>query len=96
MSRSTLWRFLAIALPALGALVASLPSVDLTYQLRAGAEILDHGAIPSVDSWTFTVAGTPCGRPLLPAAEVLLVVDLQLTDVFLELAEVFVDCRHNG
>lgn len=59
MRRSTLWRFLAIALPTLGALAAALPSVDLAYQLRAGAEILDGGAIPSVDAWTFTVAGAP-------------------------------------
>lgn len=59
MNRSTLWRVLAIALPVLGALVAPLPSVDLAYQLRAGAEILDRGAIPAVDSWTFTVAGAP-------------------------------------
>ena len=59
MRRSTLWRFLAIALPTLGALVAPLPAVDLAYQLRAGAEILDAGAIPATDTWTFTVAGTP-------------------------------------
>lgn len=59
MRRSTLWRFLAIALPTLGALVAPLPAVDLAYQLRAGAEILDSGAIPATDTWTFTVAGTP-------------------------------------
>ncbi|HJW23030.1 MAG TPA: hypothetical protein VJ506_11435 [Candidatus Limnocylindrales bacterium] len=59
MRRSTLWRFLAIALPTLGALVAALPAVDLAYQLRAGAEILDSGRIPSADAWTFTVAGTP-------------------------------------
>ena len=31
-----LWAFLAIALPALGAVIANLPSVDLTYHLRAG------------------------------------------------------------
>ncbi len=59
MSRSALWRFLAVALPVLGALVAPLPSVDLAYQLRAGAEILDARAIPSVDTWTFTIGGAP-------------------------------------
>ena len=36
-----------------------MSTVDLTYQLRAGAEILDTGAIPSVDTWTFTAAGLP-------------------------------------
>jgi hypothetical protein len=54
-----LWAFLAIALPALAALIANLPSVDLTYHLRAGAGILAGSGIPSVDTWTFTVAGTP-------------------------------------
>jgi hypothetical protein len=54
-----LWAFLAVALPALAALVASLSSVDLAYQLRAGAEILEARAIPGVDTWTFTVAGQP-------------------------------------
>lgn len=59
MSLPRLWAFLAVALPTLGALIASLQSVDLAYQLRAGADILDTRAIPSVDSWTFTAAGLP-------------------------------------
>ena len=45
MTLPRLWVFLAIALPTLGAVIANLPSVDLTYQLRAGAETaLDPGA----------------------------------------------------
>jgi hypothetical protein len=59
MSRTTLWRVLAVGLPMLAALAASLPSVDLAFQLRAGSEILAAGAIPTVDSWTFTAAGQP-------------------------------------
>ena len=59
MSLPRLWAFLAVALPALGALIASLPSVDLAYHLRAGGEILATGTIPSVDNWTFTATGTP-------------------------------------
>lgn len=59
MSLPRLWAFLAVALPTLGALIASLPSVDLAYQLRAGGEILDTRAIPTVDSWTFSAAGLP-------------------------------------
>ncbi|HZM72314.1 MAG TPA: hypothetical protein VFC71_02975 [Candidatus Polarisedimenticolia bacterium] len=59
MSLSDLWRVLAVALPALGALIANLPSVDLTYHLRAGDEILAAGAIPTTDTWTWTVAGSP-------------------------------------
>lgn len=54
-----LWAFLAVALPVLASLIAPLPTVDLAYQLRAGAGILGGGGIPSVDSWTFTAAGEP-------------------------------------
>jgi hypothetical protein len=53
------WSFLGIALPALAALLVPMPSVDLAYQLRAGADILAGRGIPTVDTWTFTVAGTP-------------------------------------
>jgi hypothetical protein len=56
---SRLWAFLAIALPTLAALIAPLQTVDLTYHLRAGAEILDSRAIPSADTWTFTAARLP-------------------------------------
>ena len=59
MSLPRLWGFLAVALPAVAAVVAGLSSVDLAYHLRAGAEILDTRAIPSVDGWTFTAAGLP-------------------------------------
>lgn len=52
-----LWTFLAIALPVLAALLATLPTVDLAYQLRAGAEILAGQGIPGRDTWTFTAAG---------------------------------------
>ena len=54
-----LWRFLAVCLPVLAALVAALPTVDLAYHLRAGADILAGRGIPAVDSWTFTAAGEP-------------------------------------
>jgi hypothetical protein len=56
VSLANLWRVLAVALPVLGALVAPLPSVDLAYQLRAGGQILDGHGIPTVDTWTFTIA----------------------------------------
>jgi hypothetical protein len=54
-----LWMFLGIFLPALAALLVPMPAVDLTYHLRAGAAILAGEGIPNVDTWTFTVAGTP-------------------------------------
>src|SRR6187402_1309302 len=59
MSLPRLWQFLAVALPVLAAVLAPLSTVDLTYQLRAGAEILDARALPAVDTWTFTAAGMP-------------------------------------
>jgi hypothetical protein len=51
--------FLAVALPMLGALLASLQSVDLAYHIRAGGIILDTRAIPAIDTFTFTAAGLP-------------------------------------
>ena len=54
-----LWTFLAVFLPALAALLVPMPAVDLAYHLRAGGEILGSGQLPTVDTWTFTVAGTP-------------------------------------
>ena len=54
-----LWTFLAVALPALAALLVPMPAVDLAYQLRAGADILAGHGIPTVDTWTFTAAGAP-------------------------------------
>lgn len=59
MTLSRLWAFLAVGLPALAAIVASMSTIDLTYQLRAGGEILETRAIPTVDAWTFTVQGQP-------------------------------------
>ncbi len=59
MTLPRLWAFLAIALPTLAAVIAGMSSVDLTYQLRAGAQIVSTGTIPSVDTWTYTAAGQP-------------------------------------
>jgi hypothetical protein len=59
VSLSRLWAFIAVGLPTLAALIASLQSVDLAYHLRAGGEILATGAVPTVDTWTFTAAGEP-------------------------------------
>jgi hypothetical protein len=59
VSLSRLWLFLAIALPVLAAVLAPMSSVDLTYQLRAGADIIGTREIPMADAWTFTIAGLP-------------------------------------
>ena len=59
MTLSRLWVVLAVLLPVLASLIARISTVDLAYQLRAGAEILATGRIPTVDTWTFTVQGQP-------------------------------------
>jgi hypothetical protein len=52
------WLVLAVALPALGALLAPLSTVDVAYQVRTGDLILSAGALPRVDPFTFSAAGT--------------------------------------
>jgi hypothetical protein len=59
MTITRLWVVLAVLLPVLASLIAKISTVDLAYQLRAGAEILATGRIPTTDSWTFTMAGEP-------------------------------------
>ncbi len=59
LSFDRLWIVIALALPAFVALVVPLPAVDLAYQVRTGDLILATGSIPSVDTFTFTVAGQP-------------------------------------
>jgi hypothetical protein len=54
-----IWVALAIALPVVISLLVPLPAVDLAYQVRAGAEILATGSLPTADTWTFTIAGAP-------------------------------------
>ncbi len=54
LTLAQVWSVLAWGLPALAALLAVMPAVDLAYQLRAGSVILDTGAIPRADTWTFT------------------------------------------
>lgn len=59
MSFARLWLALAVLLPVLAVLIAPVSTVDLTYHLRAGSEILAARAIPSADTWTYTAAGLP-------------------------------------
>jgi hypothetical protein len=57
VSLGQLWTFLGVALPVLAALLVPMPSVDLAYHLRAGADILSLRGIPATDTWTYTVRG---------------------------------------
>jgi hypothetical protein len=52
-------------------LITRLPTIDLAYQLRAGALVLAHG-VPAADAFTFTAAGRPW-MDLQWGAQVLLV-----------------------
>lgn len=57
MSFERLWGYLAFALPALAGLLAPMSTVDLAYQVRAGAQMLATGELAAADTWTSTVAG---------------------------------------
>lgn len=57
MTLARLWAALAVLLPVVAALAATLSAVDLAYHLRAGDQILSGGGIPRVDTFTFTAAG---------------------------------------
>jgi len=52
-----LWVALAILLPVLAALLATLSTVDLAYNVRAGELMLDQGSVLRTDPFAFTTAG---------------------------------------
>lgn len=52
-----LWVALAILLPVLAALLATMSTVDLAYNVRAGDLILDQGAVLRTDPFAFTTGG---------------------------------------
>ena len=56
LSIDRVWILIAIAIPALGGLVLSMSTVDLTYHIRLGEQIL-HGTLPRVDTFTFSAPG---------------------------------------
>ena len=59
MSRDRLWLVLAVLLPAFAATIASLPTGDLAYQVRAGELMLASGSVLRTDPFTFTAFGDP-------------------------------------
>ena len=52
------WASLTFLVPMLVSLLSRMGAIDLAYHLRAGVDVL-AGNIPRVDTYTFTVAGTP-------------------------------------
>jgi hypothetical protein len=51
------WAAVAVCIPLLVSLISRMGTIDLAYQLRAGAQILG-GSIPRADTYTFTAAGS--------------------------------------
>jgi hypothetical protein len=56
LSIDRVWILLAVAIPTIGILAMSMSTVDLTYHVRLGEQIL-HGSFPRVDTFTFSAAG---------------------------------------
>src|SRR5436190_12999522 len=56
LSIDRVWILIAIAIPTLAALMLSMSTVDLTYHVRLGEQIL-HGTLPRVDTFTFSATG---------------------------------------
>ncbi len=54
-----LWVALAILLPVLAALIATMSTVDLAYHVRAGQLMFQQGAILRTDPFAFTTGGAP-------------------------------------
>jgi hypothetical protein len=52
-----IWSLAAVAVPTGLELMGRMHTVDLAYHLRAGAQILSRGAVPRLDTYTFTVSG---------------------------------------
>lgn len=53
-----MWASLAVGIPILVSLLSRMDTVDLAYHLRAGTDVL-AGAIPRVNTYTFTASGSP-------------------------------------
>lgn len=53
------WASAVFLIPVILTLQPRLGTIDLAYHLRAGETILADGAIPDVDTYTFTIAGRP-------------------------------------
>lgn len=52
------WASLAFLVPTIVSLFSKMGAIDLAYHLRAGEEVLS-GHIPRIDTYTFSVPGTP-------------------------------------
>lgn len=53
------WAASAVLVPVLVSLMGRMVAIDLAYHIRAGDLIIGHGALPRIDTFTFTMAGHP-------------------------------------
>jgi hypothetical protein len=53
------WALLPVLVPVLVSMMSQMVAIDLAYHVRAGQLFLNTGHIPSVDTFTFSVAGKP-------------------------------------
>jgi hypothetical protein len=51
-----IWTLIAVSIPVIGGLALSMSTVDLTYHVRLGEQLL-HGSFPRTDLFTFSAAG---------------------------------------
>jgi hypothetical protein len=58
LSMDRVWTIVALAIPVIAGLALSMSTVDLTYHLRLGEQVL-HGALPRTDAFTFSAFGEP-------------------------------------
>lgn len=54
-----LWALVAVAVPVAGAFAGRIWVIDLAYQIRAGAMMLDTHRLLDVETFTFTMRGEP-------------------------------------
>jgi hypothetical protein len=52
------WSLLPLLVPILVSMASRMVAIDLAYQVRSGELFLTSGHIPSIDTFTFTVAGS--------------------------------------
>jgi hypothetical protein len=56
LSVDRVWALIALGIPVVAALALTVSTVDLTYHVRLGEQIL-HGSFPRTDAFTFSVSG---------------------------------------
>jgi hypothetical protein len=58
-SIDALWALVAVVLPVAGAFSGRIMAIDLAYQIRAGGIMVDTHQLLDVDTFTYTVRGSP-------------------------------------